>query len=272
MVTIFRVIFFLFPLSGFSWNAKGHALITALALNKMAKTSQNGLSALNNTEMFGGKPQTLLEGSIWLDRLYLSRYRFLKKIHYIDIPFGQKKFYPKKRSRFNAITALYYAKHVLESRYANSLEKAFALRIYLHVIADIHQPLHTISYYSKQFPGGDRGGNRIKMKLFHRHMNLHQFWDDAGGYLSTHSIEQAFLELKDKPCIDDDLIFQPQKWAQQGFEIARTYAYFPPYRQSKMLRYQDQTQMLAKAQIQKAACRMAASLNHLYIQGLNTVG
>ena len=247
-------------------------LITALALNKMSQNNQNALIALNNTTPYGGKPQSLIDASVWLDKFYLPHYRFLKKIHFINIPFGQKKYFPTTQSRFNAVSALYYAQHVLQSRYHSRLDKAFALRILVHIIGDIHQPMHTITYYSKRFPQGDKGGNYYRMKIFHRQMNLHHFWDEAGGYLTTHSLEHAFLEFKDKPCARGDGIFQPEAWAKESHSIGMTYAYFPPRRQSLMPKYQRQVEVLSKAQIQRAACRMAATLTHLNIQGLHTVG
>lgn len=272
MVTIFKLMLFLFPLTIYSWNATGHALIMALALHKMPQTTQHSLLALNHTALDGIKPQSLLEASVWLDKFYSPKYRFLKKLHYTDIPFGQEKYFPKKQTQFNAIAALHYAHYVLESRYHSALDKTLALRIYLHVIADLHQPMHAISYYSKRFPQGDKGGNRYRIKVFHRHTNLHHFWDEAGGYLRKQSLAHAFLELKDKPCLKSDGIFQPQKWAEHSYYLASHNAYFPPKRQNLMANYQSQTKALAKEQIQRAACRMAATLSHIYIHGLDTVG
>ena len=238
MVTIFKLMLFLFPLTIYSWNATGHALIMALALHKMPQTTQHSLLALNHTALDGKKPQSLLEASVWLDRFYSPKYRFLKKLHYIDIPFGQEKYFPKKQTQFNAIAALHYAHYVLESRYHSALDKTLALRI----------------------------------KVFHRHTNLHHFWDEGGGYLGKQSLAHAFLELKDKPCLKSDGIFQPQKWAEHSYYLASHNAYFPPKRQHLMASYQSQTKALAKEQIQRAACRMAATLNHIYIHGLDTVG
>jgi len=272
VVTIFRVIPFLFPLSVFSWNAKGHMLITALALNKMPAVSQKSMMVLNNTALYGGKPKTLLQASYWLDELNIPQYQFLRKTHFIPIPFGQKKYFPSVQSRFNAVTALYYAQHVLQSRYHTPLDKTFALRLYLHIIADIHQPMHTTTYYSKRFPHGDTGGNFYRLQRFYGVKNLHSFWDGVGGYFKHHTLEQAFLELKDKPCTRDDSIFQPEVWAKESHGIGMRYAYFPPRRQSLMPKYQRRVEVLSKVQIQRAACRMAAALTHLNIQGLNTVG
>lgn len=269
MVTIFRLICCIFPVTVYSWNATGHALIMALALNKMPQTSQNSLFALNQ---HGAKPQNLLEASVWLDKFYAPKYRFLKKLHYIDTPFGDKKYFPKHQSRFNAVSALYYARHVLRSRYHSKLDKTLALRVLIHVIADIHQPMHAISYYSKRYPQGDKGGNRYRLKVFHHHTNLHHYWDEAGGYLGKNALQHAFAELKDKPCINSDSHFEPQAWAKQSYYLASHNAYFPPSRQSSMINYQKKTKAIAKAQIQRAACRMAATLSHIQIHGLDILG
>ena len=49
-------------------------------------------------------------------------------------------------------------------------EKAFYLRYLVHLIGDIHQPLHVGR-------GQDRGGNDIKVKWFGDDSNLHRVWD-----------------------------------------------------------------------------------------------
>jgi hypothetical protein len=270
MVTFFRIILVLFPLSGFTWNAKGHALITALALSKLSPQTQQSLLSLANSGHVKDR-KNLLEISIWLDKFYNPKFRHLRKIHYIDIPFGKKKYFPKQISRYNALSALRYSYLVLHGRYESRLDKAFAMRVLMHVIADIHQPLHTISFYAKRFPHGDKGGNLYRIRLGRRHMNLHHFWDDAGGLLSTYSLDRIYMDLKNKPCSPLDQAFSPEQWVKQSHDLATKYAYVPPYQQNKMHRYQIQTQEIAISQIQSAACHLAATLNHLDIRGLEVI-
>lgn len=44
------------------------------------------------------------------------------------------------------------------------LAQSFNLRLLVHYIGDIHQPLHTVSRYdSKDFAEGDRGGNLFEV-------------------------------------------------------------------------------------------------------------
>ena len=42
--------------------------------------------------------------------------------------------------------------------------KSLALRLLIHYIGDIHQPLHSSDRYSRDHPNGDRGGNQFSIK------------------------------------------------------------------------------------------------------------
>lgn len=59
--------------------------------------------------------------------------------------------------------------------------KSFALRLLIHYIGDIHQPLHASSRVNPQYPKGDAGGNFFKVPTKNTAKNLHSVWD-AGVY------------------------------------------------------------------------------------------
>ncbi len=61
---------------------------------------------------------------------------------------------------------------------ATAEDKAVALAWLIHLVGDIHQPLHACSMYSPQFPGGDKGGNDQAIRYNGKVVNLHTFWDD----------------------------------------------------------------------------------------------
>ena len=84
----------------------------------------------------------------------------------------------------NVVTALDYNTQVLSDASRPMAERAIALCWVLHLIGDIHQPLHTGSLYSAHtLVDGDRGGNRIPVQLpggpSGRDLNLHSLWDLA---------------------------------------------------------------------------------------------
>ena len=63
-----------------------------------------------------------------------------------------------------------------------SLGDSFNLRLLMHYVGDIHQPLHSVALFNHTYPKGDAGGNLLKIKLLNGSFsNFHAFWD-AGAY------------------------------------------------------------------------------------------
>ena len=56
-------------------------------------------------------------------------------------------------------------------------EQQHALKSLIHLVGDIHQPLHVGN-------GTDKGGNDIKLKYFWKSSNLHRVWRSLRGLLN----------------------------------------------------------------------------------------
>ena len=256
--------FFLFSLSNalFAWNANGHALIAEIAMEYLPPSTKASISH------YLGSDIDIRQASVWMDQFYQKRFKQMRKLHYINIPYGDQHFFPKLDGK-NALSAIKYCFSVLNSHQSSYLEKKLALRVLVHVVADIHQPMHTICWYSKRFPNGDKGGNAWKMYK----TNLHQYWDNAGGWLKGFNwkdesrFQQKKAELSSESCDWRHIALNPQEWANQSHDLAIKYAYFPPKSKSKMLKYQQTCQDISKVQIQIAACHLAAVLSKLSFQG-----
>ena len=124
---------------------------------------------------------------------------------------------------------------MLESAETNSSERASALSWLLHLVGDIHQPLHVSEYYSKQFPAGNAAGTQayVMDPINKKPMPLHLLWD-SNIYRSTASndVDQnarelvkkyprsAFPELKALESPDDF-----KKWARESYDVAVDFAY-----------------------------------------------
>jgi hypothetical protein len=85
----------------------------------------------------------------------------------------------------NAVEALKFERNILNDKDADPAERAKALCWVLHLVGDLHQPLHCVSLYDADFPDGDRGGNEIKLAgakgSGSRGANLHGLWDGILG-------------------------------------------------------------------------------------------
>lgn len=61
-------------------------------------------------------------------------------------------------------------------------ERALFARYLIHMVGDIHQPLHSVALYNHTFPKGDAGGNFLKITTLNKTVqNFHSFWD-AGAF------------------------------------------------------------------------------------------
>ena len=69
-------------------------------------------------------------------------------------------------------------KHIMyEFKNDEDVAKSYALRLLIHYIGDLVQPLHCESLYSSEFPHGDRGANDFKLKNHYSVSELHALWD-----------------------------------------------------------------------------------------------
>lgn len=70
---------------------------------------------------------------------------------------------------------------VLASTTSDDLLKSYDLAWVLHLVGDVHQPLHCVTRFSGTPPKSDNGGNAVKVKCTGCPKELHAFWDDLLG-------------------------------------------------------------------------------------------
>jgi len=88
---------------------------------------------------------------------------------------------------------------VLSKAKADLGNRALMARLLVHFIGDVHQPLHASSLFSPTFPGGDGGGNFIKLSPpakvgTYSSSNLHSFWDAGGPSSGLEDITKGDVE------------------------------------------------------------------------------
>jgi hypothetical protein len=99
--------------------------------------------------------------------------------------------------------------------------KVYVLPWLIHLIGDVHQPLHTVARFDRLRPNGDRGGNAIAMKSG----NLHSYWDSRIGTSETDRfLNQLVATIQNRNPKPSRLEMSAQLWANEGFDL-RTQVY-----------------------------------------------
>ena len=141
----------------------------------------------------------------------------------------------KGRPAGHAIEALVLTYAMLSDSETNPTERASALSWVLHMVGDIHQPLHVSDQYTKKFPAGNGAGTLewVEDPLNKSPMPLHMLWDsnslrstklaaidkNAKEFVKKYP-RSSFPELATKDTPD---VFE--KWAQESYKVAVDFAY-----------------------------------------------
>lgn len=165
----------------FGWNATGHMVIGAIAeprLNARAKTNIDRLLALD------AEPQTatFITAGVWMDDIRAGDVRYYDRWHYTDAAHSPDETpLPKRPHADNVVFGMNVTIRALKSRRTTDAEKARALRLLIHMVQDVHNPLHCGTRYTRDRPQGDRGGNDFRLTGAGGSRNLHAYWDSAIG-------------------------------------------------------------------------------------------
>ena len=148
----------------FSWGNTGHRTTGEVAEHFLTEKTKIEIQKIL-------MDPSLAMASTWSDEMRSNPdFRKYNPWHYANMPLNQTYANSKKSSKGDIVQAIKLSKSKLKNDNISLDEKAFYLRYLVHLIGDIHQPLHVGR-------GEDRGGNEIKVKWFGENSNLHRVWD-----------------------------------------------------------------------------------------------
>ena len=161
---VLGVVGFLFPIQMFGWGQIGHRVVGAVAEHHLNKKAKKAVKEILGDE-------SLAMCSTWMDEIKSDhKYDHTHSWHYLTIAYGSTYGESDQGKDGDAIEAIDRFIKTLKSETSTLEEKREALSFLVHVVGDIHQPLHVGN-------GTDRGGNDLKIKWFYDGSNLHRIWD-----------------------------------------------------------------------------------------------
>lgn len=263
-----------FPVTTLAWNAVGHMAVADVAyqhLTPAARRTVDDLMGYFRKEYPQVDSFTLLAS--WPDAIRSQKIDCFSRWHYIDTPFTDDgSVIPETLiSADNATWALKSIEAPLKNTHANPYERARFLAFYIHIVGDLHQPMHTVTRVSHEHPNGDKGGNQYAL-TFGKSRNLHHLWDNGMGTLQcsgsmtacAHDVAQKAQALYPQTSFGrqaSDL--EPKSWSQEGFNIAKTVAYQTPEHKTPSNAYIVNGEKVIQQEIALAGYRLANLLNKI---------
>jgi hypothetical protein len=162
--------------------------------------------------------------------------------HYIDQPFSPDGTRVVPAPTPNVATQISALRDGLTSATTSDDVKSYDLVWLLHLVGDVHQPLHCVERFDTGNPKGDHGGNGVKVTgnaqppicddprycPFGPPATLHFFVDDIdGSSYATAPALAAAAKLPRAPA-KEAAVLDVAAWIAEGFDLARTKIYVAP--------------------------------------------
>lgn len=238
-------------ISSYGWGPTGHRTTGWIASKYLSKKARKAIEQLL-------QGQSLAIASTWMDDVRSdSTYNHMTDWHWVTIPFGETYEQTTKNSNGDIIQTLERIITELKTKKLTAQQQAERIRILIHLVGDIHQPLHV---------GGknDKGGNDVKVNWFRSESNLHRVWDS--DMIDDSKLSYSELgESLDKPTTAQLKTWQTanvREWAaeSQGYtdqvydigngRLGYRYSYLNFY--------------IVRARLLQAGVRLAGILNEVY--------
>jgi len=287
-----------------AWTDNGHMLVAQIAKmllgdEKLSQLSEHfysqeyldmrpkGFPKVENTDDLAGI-------AVWMDNVNVA-FPYQKHWHFVDqmLSLDGTQCEGKPIGQDDIIWGLGEALHILQIAHLHYTDPAalqffhgYWLRVLVHLMGDLHQPLHNCSGCSKDFPEGDRGGNEWKIRTdivnkFHGHKKnvdeLHLLWDLAGGLYQDNwpldDEKRETLERTAKELVEEfpESSFPDPKYTNKHSFLRwhnETYSYTPKVYEAKFGEhitddYLTFVQQTSKRQIALGGYRLASILRTL---------
>lgn len=235
------------------WGQTGHRVVGEIAYNHLTKKAKRNLEKLLKTE-------GLAMVSTYADEIKSDRkYDQFKPWHYVNFNEGETYQESAKNPKGDLVVGIATCKKIILDPNSSEQDKVFYLKLLVHLIGDLHQPLHIGR-------AADRGGNAIRVKWFRGGSNLHSVWDTK----MIESFNMTYTELtsnldkfsdKQVASIQEGTVLD---WVQETRVLTmKVYDSAKP-NQNLSYRYMYDHFGTVKQQLQKGGLRLAKVLNELF--------
>lgn len=205
------------PFNSNEWGATGHRVVGEIAAQYISKKTEKRINNLL-------KGVSLAYASNFADDIKSDqRYKNLDPWHYANVESNSNYNESLKNPKGDIVQAINTCIAVLRDSKQSKEEKIFHLKLLIHFVGDIHQPMHLGQ-------PEDKGGNDIKIKWFGRNSNLHRLWDSdiIDSQQFSYSEMAMHLPVLSKSERYEIAIAPLSQWVNESYALAQNiYATLP---------------------------------------------
>ena len=236
-----------------NWGSTGHRTLAKIAEKHLKNSVKRKIKKLLDG-------QSLAFISTYADEIKSDKkYKKFSAWHYVNFPLGSKYEDSKKSSRGDLAIGIETCIRTIKSKTSSKSEKVFYLKMLVHLIGDLHQPLHVGR-------AEDKGGNMIQVQWHERGTNLHHVWDED----MINKWDMSYSELANNAkCLNKSEIKKIQAgtvvdWINETQKLAIK-VYGSAKKGDKLSwKYSYNHLGMVHAQLQKGGLRLAKILNELF--------
>ena len=241
------------PAGYFWWGQIGHRATGWIAQDLLSAQARQAVDRVL-------EGNSLAEVSTWMDEVRSDpSFDYMGPWHYVTLPPGQTYQTVEKAEGGDVLWALDKVVSELKAGGLSPEQEAINLKVLVHLIGDVHQPLHVGN-------GTDRGGNDVQVEWFGNRSNLHRVWDSE----MINSKQLSFTELADfiDDGLDETIIeeWQSTHWYDWAMESQSLLDQVYDLPENGRLSYEYMFKNFDAVQLRllQAGVRMAGVINDIY--------
>ncbi|GAA4282315.1 S1/P1 nuclease [Gaetbulibacter aestuarii] len=235
------------------WGPTGHRVVGQIAENYLSVKAKKAIDKL--LDGHGLAFVSTYADDIKADKRYDKYYSW----HYINMPMDQDYQESEKNPDGDLVTGITKCMEVIKDPKTSKEDKAFYLKLLVHFIGDLHQPMHIGL-------AEDRGGNDFKVQWFYNDSNLHRVWDSEmiENYKMSYSELAANADILSAQQIRDIQKGTVVDWVNEVHQLTRNVYDHVKEGENLRYRYAYDNFGTVRTQLQKAGVRLAKVLNDLF--------
>jgi len=244
----------------YPWSSKGHEIVGHIAQENLTDQVWKKVKTILRPQSSVNK--ALARAAVWPDRTG-RKIEDMNPFHFVnftaeDTTYNRSRNCPRRNCIVEAI--LWYRRVMVDNEAPHNVRR-IALRFVVHLVGDIHQPLHA-GHRS------DREGREIYVEYRESEVSLHRLWDSKliKAAEQGSSVDVA-KRLNEDVTPNDRQAWQGgtvSEWAVESLKLARSHAYKVPETGVINVNYVRRALPVVRQRLAQAGIRLGWVLNEAF--------